>query len=276
MGLADYPAISGLLIDVTDVMRLPGNKSTGPNVRACMTTRCRTLPLILTTAVALTVGLAACGSDTPSNSDTGMPPTPTPVDTTPPDPPSTPVTEPLDDPTEPTPLPVTETATAVDVEIDDGTFASIAEMVAASTLVAVGEVVDTTSIERPDVAIDAAADEYVAITVRPTETLVGDTVDEIVIAWHAYAVDADGSRTAIRMMNGLRRPNVGDHLLLFLDPADPAFVEHLGGAPTHQLVKLDGLVQLDGGRVVGGEANSPVVEQMLGMTIGDLRADFMQ
>jgi hypothetical protein len=144
-------------------------------------------------------------------------------------------------------------------------------MAEAAALVIVGDVVEVTSLGRPDLPEDPDAGEYVAVTVRAIETLAGQPADDVVLAWHAYDVDDDGRRIATLITNGVRPPAVADRLLLFLVPVDPAFDEHVGGAPTHQLVKLDGIAYLDGEALVAAETNSPAAEQLVTMDLSAIR-----
>jgi hypothetical protein len=157
------------------------------------------------------------------------------------------------------------------IEVDDGSFGSVAEMAQASTLILIGDVIDLTSLGRPDIVEDPHADEYLAITVRANEVLKGQPTEKVVLGWDAFSVDADGQRVATSISNGLRPPDLGDRLLLFLVPADPAAAEHLGGAPTHQPVKLDGVAYLDGDRVTAGETSSPAADQLRAMSLEDIR-----
>lgn len=141
----------------------------------------------------------------------------------------------------------------------------------ASTLVIVGVVVDLQSLGRPNLAEDPYADEFLAVTIRTTETIKGQPTDEVVLGWDAFNVNPDGQRVATWISNGLRPPDLGDRMLLFLIPADPAFADHLGGAPTHQPVKLDGVAYLDGDQPIAGETNSPAAEQLISMPLNQIR-----
>lgn len=256
----------------------------------------------LTIASALTVLFAAtaCGSSDPAD---GSPTAPPPVATTEPETPSTPSTPTTNTPTTPsfeppdssappdtdppatpaptTPAPPTTPTTPTeptrpgeteDVTVDDGTFDSIGEMGAAASVVVVGEVVEVTSLGRPFLDRDPDANEFVAITIETTDTLRGDPIAEIVLPWEAFGTDGDGERTSTLITNGIRPADVGDRLVLFLRPADPQFAEFVGGDPTHQLVKLDGIAYLDGDVVVATELGSTAAEQLAGLTLDDIRA----
>lgn len=249
---------------------------------------------ILTATLALSlVTLAGCG--TSSVLDGSPPPTtsaPDDVPTTPappvdtPDtvaPPTAPPTNPTPPPTAPPPTTPSEPSTpsepttpppfpTVDVTIDDGSFGSVDEMADTAPRIVVGEVVGVTSLGRPFLDRDPNAEEFVAVTVRVTETLKGEPTDEIVLSWQAFAVDADGERTATVVTNGLRPPALADRLVLFLDDVDPAWADVLGDVPTHQLVKLDGIAFLDGDRVVATEVGSPAAEQLVTMTLAEIRS----
>jgi hypothetical protein len=158
-----------------------------------------------------------------------------------------------------------------DLIVDDGTFDSLEDMADASDIVVVGEVIDATSIGRLAAATDPTADEFVAITVRPSERLRGSSPGDVVIAWAAYSTDEDGTRVADRTVNGVRPPAVGDRVVLFLQQVDPGFAEFAGGAPTHELVKLDGIGFVTGDVVTEVEAGSSAAELLRGMTVASLR-----
>lgn len=255
----------------------------------------RRMKRTLTIATTLTVLLAAtaCGSsDSADGSPTTQPPVVTttePDDVEPTNPSTTPPVEPPGSGTPPaTDAPTTDAPPATpaptapaapsrpsefeDIIVDDGTFDSIRDMGDDATLVVVGEVVEVTSLGRPFTDRDPDANEFVSITVETIDTLAGDPVDEIVLPWEAFGTDADGTRTTTLVTNGIRPADVGDRLVLFLQPADPQFAEFLGGTPTHQLVKLDGIAYLNDGRVFATELGSTAAEQLLGMTADDIRA----
>lgn len=252
--------------------------------------------LTIATTLTVLVAATACGSsDSADGSPTTQPPVVTttePDDVEPTNPSTTPPVEPPGSGTPPdtdapttdappaTPAPTTPaTPTAPsrpsefeDITVDDGTFDSIRDMGDDATLVVVGEVVEVTSLGRPFTDRDPDANEFVSITVEPIDTLAGDPVDEVVLPWEAFGTDTDGTRTTTLVTNGIRPADVGDRLVLFLQPADPQFAEFLGGTPTHQLVKLDGIAYLNDGRVFATELGSTAAEQLLGMTADDIRA----
>lgn len=147
------------------------------------------------------------------------------------------------------------------VEVDDGTAASVAALWESATLVTTGTVQWVHSLGRPDLAEDEYADEFVAITIAPEEVLKGDEPAQVVLGWDALGVNPNGERVATLLANGLPPPIHGDRLLLFLVPADPAFVEALGGVPTHQFVQLDGVAYLDeAGNITETEDDSPLAD----------------
>ena len=158
-----------------------------------------------------------------------------------------------------------------DLIVDEGTFDSLDDMADASDLVVVGEVIDTTSIGRLGAATDPTADEFLVITVHPSETLRGSSPGDVVIAWAGYSTDKNGARLAVRTVNGVRPPAVGDRVVLFLRPVDPAFDAFAGGAPTHELVKLDGIGFVTDDVVSEVETGSPAAELLRGMTVASLR-----
>ena len=136
---------------------------------------------------------------------------------------------------------------------------------------AVGDVVEITSLGRPYLDRDPNAYEMVQVTVQTVDTLEGTPTGEIVFAWQAFATDAEGNRIATVLTNGIRPPDLADRLVLFVTPVDPAFAELIGGDLTHQLVKLDGIAYVDGERVIAGEIGSPAAEDLLTMTLSEIR-----
>jgi hypothetical protein len=60
-------------------------------------------------------------------------------------------------------------------------------------------------------------------------------------------------------------------MLLFLVPQDPTLIEEFDGVPTHRPIRLEGLAYLDDKKIVEG-ADVPLAEQLLGMSIDDIRA----
>jgi hypothetical protein len=158
-----------------------------------------------------------------------------------------------------------------DLIVDDGTFDSLDDMADASDLVVVGEVSDTISIGRLAAATNPTADEFLAITVQPSETMRGSYPGDVIIAWAGYSTDEDGARVAVRTVNGVRPPAVGDRVVLFLRPVDPGFADFAGGAPTHELIKLDGIGFVIDDVVTEVEAGSLAAELLRGMTVTALR-----
>jgi hypothetical protein len=155
--------------------------------------------------------------------------------------------------------------------VEDGHYRTVEEMAQAAHLVVVGEVVGVKSLGRPDLEEDEWADEYVAVTIDTAEVLKGAPVEHVVLGWDAIQVDPDGNRVATFLTNGIRPPEFGDHMLLFLNPAPSSFVEALGGAPTHTPVLLDGVAYLDGDRLVAGETASSTADQLLAMSLPQIR-----
>lgn len=155
--------------------------------------------------------------------------------------------------------------------VEDGHYATVEEMAQAADLVIVGDVVGVESLGRPGLAEDEWADEYVAVTVDAVAVFKGALVERVVLGWDAIQVDPDGNRVATVLNNGIRPPQVGDHMLLFLDPADPSFIEALGGRPTHWPVLLDGVAYLEGDRLLAGETASTTADQLLATSLPEIR-----
>jgi hypothetical protein len=93
----------------------------------------------------------------------------------------------------------------------------------------------------------------------------------VIIAWAGYSTDEDGARVAVRTVNGVRPPAVGDRVVLFLRPVDPGFADFAGGVPTHDLIKLDGIGFVIDDVVTEVEAGSLAAELLRGMTVTALR-----
>lgn len=226
-------------------------------------------PIPPAAAVLFALALAACASPEAGGSPN--------VPTAPPrtsSPPTTAVARPTSPPTPPSTSPPDVTIPAeladLDLVIDDGSFDSIASMAAASTVIVAGEVRAVRSLGQPD--IGDRTDEYVAAWIAVDETVLGQPIDDVVLGWNAYRATADGARVARYVTNGIAPPEPGDRLLLFLDPVDQAFADVVGGDLTHQLVKLDGILRLTDRTIVGGEAESSIVAELLGRTVDDVRS----
>lgn len=158
------------------------------------------------------------------------------------------------------------------LEVGDQQFGTIREMASASELVVLATVTEVVSLGRPSLREDEYADEYLGITLSPTEVLKGESSSEpITIAWAAFNVNPAGERVAQWASNGVTPPALGDELIMFLTPALPAYRAHLGGLPNNQPVSLDGVLLVDGGVVVGGRPDSSVLAEANGKSADELR-----
>lgn len=146
------------------------------------------------------------------------------------------------------------------IDVEDGTPESTADLYDRSDLVVVGHVRTADTLGRPGLLEgDTLASEYLAIDVAVDKTIKGASTDAVVLGWEAFQIGPDDQRVATYLANGVRPPRVGDRLLLFLIDADPAFVEWLGGKPTHQPTQLDGVAVVNSeGMVVHAEGGSPL------------------
>ena len=224
--------------------------------------------------------LVACSSDdsapTDTTGSTTIVVTPPPT-TAPAEPTTTDAPPPTDDSptTEPTttdaPPPVTSLPDNR-IVIDDMGYGSLEEMAAAADLVVHGTVTDETSLGRPRVEEDPAANEYLGLTVSVETLLKGEPVDEVLLGWDAYVVDADGKRVASNVMNGIAVPHAGDEVLLFLQPLDGRSKELMGGFPTHSPVALDGIAFVESGTVTVTDDISGDVIGLRGKTIAEIAA----
>ncbi|MDQ3738143.1 MAG: hypothetical protein M3337_03120 [Actinomycetota bacterium] len=159
----------------------------------------------------------------------------------------------------------------MDVDYLEPSFASVDEMASASDLVVTGEVTSIRSLGRRDTAEDQNASEYVAVVVGIDEIIKGDGDSEVILAWEAYVTDGDGTRAYEMVANGVRVPRQGDRMLLFLTPQEPALIDRFDGVPTHRLIRLEGAAYLEDDTIVAG-SHDPLTEQLLDMTIDDIRA----
>lgn len=161
----------------------------------------------------------------------------------------------------------------ITVTIDEGSYDSVASMASDATAAVIGGVTAVDLLGRPGAAGEPGVDEFVAVTVDVSETLLGDPLDDVVFAWSAFRTDEAGHHIGEYVTNGLPTPRVGDRLVLFLDPVDPAFEAHLGADLTHELVRLDGILFLDGDVIAHGETGSAVVPLLVGRTIQSIRSE---
>lgn len=151
---------------------------------------------------------------------------------------------------------------------------SLEELSLTASTVLTGRVTSVESLGRPSMEEDPFADEFVAITVDPEMVLRGERPNTVILGWDAILVGPEGDSIATLLANGVPPPTVGDSLLLFLAPVDPAFADFLKGVPTHQLVQLDGIAFLDdAGAIVGAEDGSPLADAG---TVADLRSSLPQ
>ncbi len=152
---------------------------------------------------------------------------------------------------------------------DDGD-ATVEQLVGEAEVVVHGTVVSVESLGRPAAAEDPAAPEYIGVTIEVDSVLAGAADQPIRLAWDAYETNTNGTRVATWITNGLRPPEQGDEMLLFLGPVDPSFAEFVGGFPTYAPVRLDGVAYLNDGVITEVERNSPAGQDLLGRTITDV------
>lgn len=216
-------------------------------------------PRVLTAAVMVWVIITACGdsegsSTAPTDTSGATPASEPPSEST-----ASSDTQRTSGPASTSSVPYPETTSEVIVE--DGDAGSIDEMFERSDLVVTGTVSSTESLGRPDGEEDPLADEYVAIQVDVESVLKGGETETVVLGWDAVRIDEAGERVGTVIANGVPPPRNGDRLLLFLINPDPAFVEALGGIPTHQPIQLDGIAFLDeNGAISLTERGSPLGE----------------
>ncbi len=128
-------------------------------------------------------------------------------------------------------------------------YASLDEMIAGSDIVVRG-VVD--GWEQGRIVAGGEVDsEIIVVTVKVADVLVGDVEmgDIVSFPWTAWNLNPDGTRGKMLVTNGIRVPAVGQDLLLFLRDLPDDVERSLVVRPTHYLITLDGLLNVDGDRL---------------------------
>ena len=227
----------------------------------------------LTALTALSLVAVACSDDSSPHATVTSPPSTTnppgtsPPDTSPPDT-SPPATDPppTDGPAAEPDLPERP------VDIDDGSFETVHDLGDGAELIVLGTVTDESSLGRPVETNDPSADEYLGLTISVESVIKGAPTTEVMLAWDAYVVDADGERVATNVMNGIPVPHVGDQLLLFLRSVDDQFASLLHGFPTHTPVALDGIGFVEDGTISISDNSSQSAITLVGTTIDEVTA----
>lgn len=158
----------------------------------------------------------------------------------------------------------------VDATVTDDGDATVAQLVEEADVVVYGTVSGVESLGRPGAPEDPTATEYLGVTIEIDTVLAGATDQPIRLAWDAFQTNAGGDRVATFISNGLRPPQQGDEMLLFLGPVDPSYLDFVGGFPTFAPVRLDGVVYLEDGVVTEVERNSLAGSELTGMTITEI------
>lgn len=158
----------------------------------------------------------------------------------------------------------------IDATVTDDGDATLAQLVDEADVVVYGTVSAVESLGRPAAPADPHAAEYLGVTIEVDTVLAGATDQPIRLAWDAFQTNASGERVATFISNGLRPPNDGDEMLLFLGPVDPSYLEFVGGFPTFAPVQLDGVAYLTDGIVTEVERTSLAGQELLGKTIPEI------
>jgi hypothetical protein len=157
----------------------------------------------------------------------------------------------------------------VDAVVTDDGDATLRQLVDEADVVVYGTAV-VESLGRPAAGQDQSASEYLGVTIEVDSVLAGVVDPPVRLAWESFQTSADGDRVATWVTNGLRPPQQGDEMLLFLGPVDPSFATFVGGFPTAAPVRLDGVAYLVDGVVTEVERNSPAGEELLGKTVEEI------
>lgn len=155
------------------------------------------------------------------------------------------------------------------MDVSDGS-PSLGQLIEEASSVVVATAASVESLGRPASAEDPRADEYVGVSLRVDEMVRGEAIDVVALVWDANQVDPDGRTVATIISNGLRPPQVGDQMLLFIRPADPVWKEHMSGFPTHSPVALDGVAYVSDGRVETVETGSSFGAEVVGRHLNDV------
>ncbi len=157
------------------------------------------------------------------------------------------------------------------VEVDDGAFDALSDMGAGADVV-VGVVREESSLGRPMSDQDPAADEYLGLVIEVESVLKGGPIDEVRLAWDAYGVDVEGTRTSSNLMNGIPVPHVGERLVLFLRPVDGQYAALFDGFPSHAPVALDGVGFVVDWVVTITDTTAADAAHLTGMTVEEIAA----
>lgn len=158
------------------------------------------------------------------------------------------------------------------IEVDDGAFDEVSDMGAGAEVVVVGTVREESSLGRPLSDQDPLADEYIGLVIDVESVLQGAPIDEVRLAWDAYGVDAEGTRTSSNVMNGIPVPHVGDRLVLFLRPVDGQYAALFDGFPSHAPVALDGVGFVVDGVVTLTDTTAVNAAHLTGLTVDEIAA----
>ncbi len=157
-------------------------------------------------------------------------------------------------------------------------YATVDEMVRGSDLIARGIVTGW----EPGRIIPGGEEstELITVTVRIIDVLqgtarVGDTVS---FPWEAWELRSDETRGRIRLVEGIRVPEPGNELVLFLRDLPDDQERAMKVRPTHYLATFDGIFDVRGDKIVSSlidrsNGESPRVGiQLSGLSYEELKA----
>ncbi len=157
---------------------------------------------------------------------------------------------------------------------ENQTFAAVADLVAATPLVVSGRV-QSVEVARTD----PNELEGLALTVYRVDVILGDVLrgaspgPTISFEFLGPSVDLGTGEETPMILDGLQAPDVGDELVLFLQPASKRSVEATG--VTHSLVSFDGIlwVGADGKLATPLEGSGRAAHQLVGLTVDELASE---
>jgi hypothetical protein len=157
-------------------------------------------------------------------------------------------------------------------------YASLDDMVSESDLVVRGTVEGW---EEGRVVSGGEVDsEIIVVTVKVADVLVGEVKggDIVSFPWTAWDLNPDGTRGKIHLTNGIRVPAVGQELLLFLRDLPDDLERSLKVRPSHYLITLGGLLNVEGDRISsevfdgsGDEGDPPLGVRLNQVSYKDLK-----
>lgn len=161
---------------------------------------------------------------------------------------------------------------------DETTYDSVSALATSSSAVVTGSVVSSDSLGAPDLKEDPNASEFLRIGVKVDQVLSGVAPKDgvVYIPWDSYVTQGNGSERKIEVVQeGLKIPQVGEQLLLFLRPAPPSMIESFGGRVDSVVNTLDGIlrIQQDSTLDTTIEGSNRLARTLIGKTVADVKTE---